>query len=131
MPPLTIGSRSGSSDGPAHIILVVENDVLIRMPLAEYLRECGYRVFEAADVAEAKAVLNADTPVDLVFADANVPGEENGFMLASWVRQHYPNIEVLLTSSIPNAAAKAGDLCEDLGLVAKPTSRRRKQPPCS
>ena len=72
MPPLTIGSRSGSSDGPAHIILVVENDVLIRMPLAEYLRECGYRVFEAADVAEAKAVLNADTPVDLVFADANV-----------------------------------------------------------
>jgi DNA-binding response OmpR family regulator len=121
MPPLTTGSRSGSSDGPAHIILVVENDVLIRMPLAEYLRECGYRVFEAADVAEAKAVLNADTPVDLVFADANgPPGEENGFMLASWVRQHYPNIEVLLTSSIPNAAAKAGDLCEDLGLVAKP-----------
>jgi DNA-binding response OmpR family regulator len=120
MPPLTTGSRSGSSDGPAHIILVVENDVLIRMPLAEYLRECGYRVFEAADVAEAKAVLNADTPVDLVFADANLPGEENGFMLASWVRQHYPNIEVLLTSSIPNAAAKAGDLCEDLGLVAKP-----------
>ena len=84
MPPLTTGSRSGSSDGPAHIILVVENDVLIRMPLAEYLRECGYRVFEAADVAEAKAVLNADTPVDLVFADANLPGEENGFMLASW-----------------------------------------------
>jgi DNA-binding response OmpR family regulator len=120
MPPLTTGS-SGSSDGPAHIVLVVENDVLIRMPLAEYLRECGYRVFEAADVAEAKAVLNADTPVDLVFADANgPPGEENGFMLASWVRQHYPNIEVLLTSSIPNAAAKAGDLCEDLGLVAKP-----------
>jgi CheY-like chemotaxis protein len=108
MPPLTTGS-SGSSDGPAHIVLVVENDVLIRMPLAEYLRECGYRVFEAADVAEAKAVLNADTPVDLVFADANgPPGEENGFMLASWVRQHYPNIEVLLTSSIPNAAAKAG-----------------------
>ena len=61
MPPLTTGSRSGSSDGPAHIILVVENDVLIRMPLAEYLRERGYRVFEAADVAEAKAVLNADT----------------------------------------------------------------------
>jgi DNA-binding response OmpR family regulator len=99
---------------------VVENDVLIRMPLAEYLRECGYRVFEAADVAEAKAVLNADTPVDLVFADANLSGEENGFMLASWVRQHYPNIEVLLTSSIPNAAAKAGGLCEDLGVVAKP-----------
>ena len=61
MPPLTTGSRSGSSDGPARIILVVENDVLIRMPLAEYLRERGYRVFEAADVAEAKAVLNADT----------------------------------------------------------------------
>ena len=45
-------------------ILVVEDEVLVRMPLAEYLRDCGYRVFEAASVAEAKAVLDADTLPD-------------------------------------------------------------------
>jgi hypothetical protein len=45
----------------------VEDEVLILLPLAEYLRDRGYPVFEASNVAEAKAVLDADTPVDLVF----------------------------------------------------------------
>jgi hypothetical protein len=40
--------------------------VLIRLPLAEYLRDCGYRVCEASNVAEAKAILDTDTPVDVV-----------------------------------------------------------------
>ena len=56
--------------------------MLIRAPMAEYLRDGGYRVFEAADTAEAKAMLNADTPVDLVFTDVNMPGAENGLILA-------------------------------------------------
>ena len=113
--------RTGS-DNSTHTVLVVEDEVLIRMPLAEYLRECGYRVFEAAGVAEAKAVLDADAPVDLVFTDVNLPSEENGFMLARWVRQHHPRTQVLLTSGIANATEKAGDLCESgpLLAIAKP-----------
>jgi DNA-binding response OmpR family regulator len=88
--------------------------------VAEYLRDCGYRVFEAAGVAEAKAVLDADAPVDLVFTDVNLPSEENGFMLASWIRQHHSGTQVLLTSGIANATEKAGDLCESGPLLAKP-----------
>jgi len=110
----------GSSDDPLRTILVVEDEVLIRMPLAEYLRECGYRVFEAADVAEAKAVLNADTPVDLVFTDINMPGEESGLTLADWVHQHHPDTAVLLTSGIASAAEKAADLCGGGAMLAKP-----------
>jgi DNA-binding response OmpR family regulator len=91
------------SDNPTHTILVVEDDVLIRMPLVEYLRECGYQVFEAAGVAEARAVLDADTPVDLVFTDVN---QQNGFLLASWVRQHHPKTQVLLTSDTADAGAE-------------------------
>jgi DNA-binding response OmpR family regulator len=104
-----------------HTILVVENEVLIRMPLTAYLRECGYQVFEAASVAEAKAVLAADTPIDLVFAEVDL-GNETGFMLASWVRQHHPQTKVLLASSVANAAQKAGDLCDSSPVVAKPYS---------
>jgi CheY-like chemotaxis protein len=85
------------------------------MPLAEYLRECGYQVFEAAGVAEARAVLDADVPVDLVFTDVN---RENGLMLASWIRQYRPKIQVLLTSGIANATEKA-DLCGSGPLLAK------------
>ena len=40
-------------------ILVVDDEVLIRMPIAEYLRDCGYRVVEAANGDEAIAVLTA------------------------------------------------------------------------
>ena len=117
--------RTGS-DNSVHTILVVEDEVLIRLPLAEYLRECGYRVFEAAGVAEARAVLDADTPVDLVFTDINLASErENGFMLARWVRQHHPRTQVLLTSGIANATEKAGDLCESGPLLAKPYSHEQ------
>jgi DNA-binding NtrC family response regulator len=109
-----------------HTILLVEDEVLIRMPLAEYLRECGYRVFEAAGVAEAKAVLASDTPVDLVFTDVNLAGEENGFMLAHWVRQHHPATRVLLTSGVANAARKASNLCHSGGpMLAKPYTHER------
>ena len=112
-------ARTGS-DKFVHTILVVEDEVLIRTLVAEYLRECGYQVFEAVGVTEAKAVLDADTPVDLVFTDVNLASEENGFMLASWVRQHHSGTQVLLISGIANATEKAGDLCESGPLLAKP-----------
>jgi CheY-like chemotaxis protein len=89
-----------SSDQSIQTILVVEDEVLIRLPLAEYLRDCGYSVFEASNVAEAKAVLDADTPVDLVFSDVNMPGNENGFALAA----------AMSTSAF--AAPEFGDHCK-------------------
>ena len=79
-------------------------------------------MFEASNVAEAKAVLDADTPVDLVFSDVNMPGNENGFALAVWVHQRHPDTKVILTSGIANASEKAEGLCEDGPLLAKPYS---------
>jgi DNA-binding response OmpR family regulator len=122
MSPVNAVPEIGSGEDTIQTILVVEDEVLIRLPLAEYLRDCGYRVFEASNVAEAKAVLDADTPVDLVFSDVNMPANENGFSLASWIRQRYPDTKVLLTSGIANATRKAAELCEDGPLLAKPYS---------
>ena len=122
MSPANAAPKIGSSDESIQTILVVEDEVLIRLPLAEYLRDCGYRVFEASNVAEAKAVLDADTPVDLVFSDVNMPGNENGFALAVWIRQRHPDTKVILTSGIANAAEKAESLCEDGPLLTKPYS---------
>ena len=54
-------------------ILVVEDEVLIRWVVAEYLRECGYQVIEAADAGEAvKLLRTAATEVDLVFSDVQL-----------------------------------------------------------
>src|SRR5437868_148098 len=108
---------NGSSGFSTHTILLVEDEVLIRITLADFLRDSGYRVLEAADVAEAKAMLNAGTPVDLVFSDVSMPGEENGFALAKWLRAHHPRIVVLLTSGF---ADRAGDRPADISVLDKP-----------
>ncbi len=47
-------------------ILVVEDEILIRMPVADYLRDCGYRVLEASDAVEAQALLRAGEPIEIM-----------------------------------------------------------------
>jgi DNA-binding NtrC family response regulator len=100
-------------------ILLVEDDIVIRSPLAEYLRECGYHVLEANSAAEARRHL-ADTgrSIDVVMADMEVDG--GGFALSAWIRQTYPGVAVLLAGSVEKATEKAGDLCEDGPPISKP-----------
>jgi DNA-binding NtrC family response regulator len=98
----------------SHTILLVEDEEGLRICVAEYLEECGYRVFEAGNVAEAKAVLDGDTTVDLVFSDVNLPGEETGFDLEKWLRLYRPRTKVILTSGSPHATEKTKYLHEPL-----------------
>ena len=106
---------------PPQVILVVDDEVLSRMVIAEYLRECLFLVLEAADGREAIQVLEtAEWPVDLVFSDVQMP-HLDGFGLAYWVREHKPGIQVLLASGNPaSVAAKAADLCHQGPVVLKP-----------
>lgn len=109
---------------PQDCILIVEADILIRHPLAAYLRDCGYVVVEAADAYEARKVLSQrDVAIDIVLADAN-PSGDSGFVLASWIRQHHPNLKVILAGTVTKAAEKAGDLCEDGPGLSKPYDHR-------
>jgi CheY-like chemotaxis protein len=72
-------------------ILLVEDEVLVRMPIAQYLRDCGYKVVEAVNADEAIAVLmHPETVVDIVFSDIEMPGSVDGFGLAKWIREHRP-----------------------------------------
>ena len=83
-------------------ILLVEGDVLVRMPISQYLRDCGYKVIEAANAEEAMTVLShKETTIDIVFTDIEMPGAVDGFGLAQWVRQHRPGLEVLLAGTLP------------------------------
>jgi CheY-like chemotaxis protein len=102
-------------------VLVVESDLIVRQPLAEYLRECGYRVYEAIDTDEATQILN-DRPraIDIILCDVDCPGELGGFGLSRWVRTQGLPAKVILAASVERAAQKAGDLCEDGPQVRKP-----------
>jgi DNA-binding NtrC family response regulator len=84
-------------------ILVVEDEILIRSAVAEFLRIAGYKVIEAADAAEAVAIFASRTPIDLVFSDINMPGPMDGLGLVRWIADHHPGIHVILTSAIGHA----------------------------
>jgi DNA-binding NtrC family response regulator len=101
-------------------ILVVEDDVLVRMPIAQYLRDCGYKVIEAANADEAMTVLlHSDTTVDVVFSDIEMPGSVDGFGLAKWIRENRPGLDVLLAGTVSRAVESAKSLCEQ-GPIPKP-----------
>ena len=105
---------------PPPTVLVVEDDVLVRMVVAAYLRECGFNVVEAGDAREAIRVLETDIQVDIVFSDVNMPGDMDGFGLAQWVRRERPGLKIILTSGAARTAKEAGHLCEHGPILAKP-----------
>jgi DNA-binding NtrC family response regulator len=101
-------------------ILVVEDDVLVRMPIAQYLRDCEYKVIEASNADEAMQVLlHQETLVDVVFSDVDMPGTVDGFGLSKWIREHRPGVDVLLAGTVSRTIKSAKDLCEQ-GPVPKP-----------
>src|SRR3954454_18340537 len=101
-------------------ILVVDDDVLVRMVIAGYLRECGFRVIEAAGAHEAMVVLEqAEVHVDVVFSDVEMP-EMDGFALTPWIRQRRPELPVILAGTPARAMDAAADLCKSGPPLAKP-----------
>lgn len=101
-------------------VLVVEDEIITRMAIAEYLRDCGYKVLEAATGDEAIRVLAGGLAVDVVFSDIQMPGAADGFALAQWIRRERPAIKVVLTSGVTRAVAAAAELCDDGPMLAKP-----------
>ena len=111
------------ADAPSPTVLVVEDEVLIRLVIADYLRDCGYKVHEAVSGEEAIAILQApEVSIDVVFSDVEMPGSMDGFALARWVRANKPGLEVILTSGIERSADIAATLCEAGPLMKKPYS---------
>jgi CheY-like chemotaxis protein len=102
-------------------ILVLDGDALVRMPVVQYLRDCGYRVVEAATTEEAIAILQkTDIPVDLVLSEIEIPGSMNGFGFAQWARSVRPELQILLAGTAGRAVQNAAELCEAGPLLMKP-----------
>ena len=103
------------------VILLAERDVVVRMPLSAYLRECGYRVIEVVDSDEALAVLQqAELTIDVLFTDVALEGTHDGFGLAQWVRQHRVDVQIVMAGTPRKAANEAGKLCEEGPTLTKP-----------
>lgn len=104
-------------------LLLIEADLAVRHPVAEYLRTCGYKVMEAGTTDEALTILQAVDPgfeLEVLLCDVNGPGSLNGFGLSRWVREHKPGLNVILAGSVDKMTEEAGNLCEDGPLLEKP-----------
>jgi DNA-binding response OmpR family regulator len=102
-------------------VLVVDAEVLVRLTISAYLRDCGYRVVEAATAEEAQTVLlQTELTIEAVLADVDLPGPIDGFALSRWIRDHRQEVNVLLAGSPARAAERAADLCEQGPDLARP-----------
>jgi CheY-like chemotaxis protein len=113
-------ATSNSAGKPPPTVLIVADEVLVRMAVSNYLRECGYNVIETGDAQEAIEVMTSDVAVDIAFSDIAMPGSLDGFGLAQWIRRERPDIKVVLSSGIARSAKAAGELCEHGPALAKP-----------
>ena len=113
--------ETGVAATVAETVVVVEAEVLVRLVIAAYLRDCGYRVVEAASAAEAMQILDCDDiPADVVLTAVDLGGATDGFALAQWVRRRRPGLEVLLAGTVARAADLAGDLCHQGPPLSRP-----------
>lgn len=102
------------------VILIVEDELLIRMNAVEMIEEAGFEVVEAANADEAIAILEARLDITVVFTDIQMPGSMDGLKLAAAVRDRWPPILIVATSG--HVKLGPGDLPQGGRFLPKPYS---------
>jgi two-component system, response regulator PdtaR len=80
------------------VVLVAEDEALIRMFTAGFLIEAGYTVVEASNAAEAITELESDANVRVLLTDVEMPGDMDGLELAREVQRRWPDVVIIVTS---------------------------------
>jgi CheY-like chemotaxis protein len=107
--------------GGGEIILVVEDDSMVRNYVIAQLSSLGYRTLAASNATEALAFLKNGEAFDLLFTDVIMPGGLNGRQLADEVVRLRPSVKVLYTSGYTeNAIVHHGRLDQGVALLNKP-----------
>lgn len=101
----------------ALVVLVVEDEALLRCSIAESLREAGYTVIERESGEEAMALSNSDISIDIVFTDISLIGVATGWDVAECFRADRPDVSVLYTSG---KSIDSGRCIPRSAFVAKP-----------
>ena len=99
-------------------VLVVENEAIVRIELADWLAERGLIVLQADGADEAIALLDAHPEVKLLLTDITMPGSMDGARLAHHVRGRWPPVKIIVMSGLIDAHLP--ELPADSVVVAKP-----------
>jgi CheY-like chemotaxis protein len=103
------------------IVLVVEDNSLVRVVIANFLESAGFMVIQAADGAAALVVLASGADFHVLFTDVQMPGPIDGVGVAMRVREQHPGMPIVVTSGhgVPEALPAGGRF------VAKPYDNRQ------
>lgn len=102
------------------VVLVVEDDLLIRLDAADMIRRAGYEVVEAEHADEAIEILECRLDIRIVFTDVQMPGSMDGLKLAAAIRGRWPPIKIVATSGLTGIGDD--DLPSGSRFVPKPYS---------
>lgn len=101
-------------------VLIVEDEALLRLVLAEQLHDRGYKTLEAGNATEAINLLEHTDRVSAVFADIELPGSMNGLLLARYVNKRWPDMTIVISSGRADPVADQ----MPLGTIFLPKPRR-------
>ncbi|KJC41628.1 response regulator [Bradyrhizobium sp. LTSP857] len=82
------------------VVLIVEDEFLIRMDAVDMIRSAGFEAIEANNADEAIAILEHRSDITVVFTDVQMPGSMDGLKLAAAVRGRWPPVKIIATSGM-------------------------------
>jgi signal transduction histidine kinase len=103
------------------MILLIEDDSVVRVMVCELLQDLGYTVMEAADSNECFKYAKQYSKIDLLITDVGLPGGMNGFDLAEAIRNHHSDLKILYITGFTKDVAMRQKLLEpDMHIISKP-----------
>jgi CheY-like chemotaxis protein len=100
------------------VVLIVEDEFLLRMDAVDMIAAAGFDVVETGDADEAIGILESRRDITVVFTDIQIPGSMDGLKLARAIRGRWPPIKILATSGLVDVGEK--DLPEGGRFLPKP-----------
>lgn len=91
-------SIADSDNRKDKLVLVVEDELFVRLMAVDAIEDAGFRAIEAEDADKALALLDDRDDIGILFSDIKMPGSLDGLGLAAAVRERWPDIPVILTS---------------------------------
>src|ERR1700710_3033469 len=110
----------GLSRSKRPVVLIVEDELLLRMNAVEMIEAAGFEAVKAANANEAIDILERRRDITVVFTDIQMPGSMDGLKLARAVRGRWPPIKIIATSGHVHVAET--DLPDGGPVLPKPYS---------
>ncbi len=99
-------------------VLIVEDEVLVRLELVDLIEDAGFKVYEASNADEAIQIMEVNTDIKILITDVDMPGSMDGLKLSHFVRDRWPPVRIVVASG--HVRVKSTELPEQGVFLNKP-----------